>query len=454
MWGGGDGNWTDANWTGGTGTGGAPGAGDAVVLPNTTGTITVTGDSGLVYDYLRQAGGVLTIEPAGKLEFSGMIQTGRNPDAAAGSVLNLAGELLVGGGFDIGFDVTPATVSITDSAVLRVGANMDTWWADGAALDVTGGNADVEIGGTFYIGTGAAMNVNIDSSSFSTFFVPGTANFPGGNGTLNVSFVDGFTPAVGTSWVLFDAATRSGTIPIVNVPDFGFGTQLGVNYSQGGTLGELVTLDFENTLNLKVLSDGSAVIENPAAGAADLDVDGYLIRSESDSLNATGFTGLGEAGWLPAVSPSQNDGVLSETNLNSSTTFTGAAAYDIGQIFNTTEGVQDLVFELHLAGGGTIPGTVQYVVEEFLPGDFDKNGAVDGNDFLAWQSNFLTESGATQAQGDADGNGTVDGNDFLLWQANFGSGAGGGAGGGAIPEPTAGLLLVLAAGCVVARRGR
>ena len=89
--------------------------------------------------------------------------------------------------------------------------------------------------------------------------------------------------------------------------------------------------------------------------------------------------------------------------------------------------------------------------DDFTPGDFDKNGVVDGNDFLAWQANFGLAEGATQAQGDADGNGVVDGNDFLLWQANFGSGAGAGA--AAVPEPAGlALLTILLAGCAALRR--
>ena len=54
------------------------------------------------------------------------------------------------------------------------------------------------------------------------------------------------------------------------------------------------------------------------------------------------------------------------------------------------------------------------------PSDFDRDGDVDGQDFLIWQTNFPTESGATEDTGDADQDGDVDGEDFLLWQQNFG----------------------------------
>ena len=51
-----------------------------------------------------------------------------------------------------------------------------------------------------------------------------------------------------------------------------------------------------------------------------------------------------------------------------------------------------------------------------LPGDFDIDGDVDGNDFFRWQKNFSTLDGtASLSNGDANGNGNVDGDDFLIW---------------------------------------
>ena len=93
-------------------------------------------------------------------------------------------------------------------------------------------------------------------------------------------------------------------------------------------------------------------------------------------------------------------------------------------------------------------------LDQFDPADFNKDGLVDGDDFLIWQTGFGTETGATQADGDADGDGAVDGNDFLIWQTGFGSGVPG-SGAAAIPEPAAGLLALVAALCAwFARRGR
>lgn len=52
-----------------------------------------------------------------------------------------------------------------------------------------------------------------------------------------------------------------------------------------------------------------------------------------------------------------------------------------------------------------------------LPGDFDKNDAVDGADFLAWQRSF---GSTTELSADGSLNGTVDADDLAIWKANFG----------------------------------
>ena len=79
-----------------------------------------------------------------------------------------------------------------------------------------------------------------------------------------------------------------------------------------------------------------------------------------------------------------------------------------------------------------------------LDADFDRDGDVDGEDFLIWQDGFGIPQGALPYDGDADRDGDVDGEDFLYWQLEFGSNAvaiGGGTRG--IPEPHAAVLLTL-----------
>ncbi|MEO2046672.1 MAG: GH25 family lysozyme [Pirellulales bacterium] len=54
-----------------------------------------------------------------------------------------------------------------------------------------------------------------------------------------------------------------------------------------------------------------------------------------------------------------------------------------------------------------------------LPGDFNQDRDVDGDDLSTWQSDFGTASDATTSNGDADGDSKVDGADFLIWQRNL-----------------------------------
>lgn len=51
----------------------------------------------------------------------------------------------------------------------------------------------------------------------------------------------------------------------------------------------------------------------------------------------------------------------------------------------------------------------------FFPGDFNQDGAVDGQDFAIWEDRYGIDAG-----GDADGDGDTDGADFLIWQQNNG----------------------------------
>jgi hypothetical protein len=75
-----------------------------------------------------------------------------------------------------------------------------------------------------------------------------------------------------------------------------------------------------------------------------------------------------------------------------------------------------------------------------IPGDFNGDGNVDGVDFVTWQGNFPTGSGASLAQGDADGDGDVDGADFVVWQTNFPFPSSPGA--SPVPEPGAVTTLI------------
>ncbi|MCC7087123.1 MAG: PEP-CTERM sorting domain-containing protein [Pirellulales bacterium] len=100
----------------------------------------------------------------------------------------------------------------------------------------------------------------------------------------------------------------------------------------------------------------------------------------------------------------------------------------------------NLSIDYGTGAGSAIVLTVDSLVASH-PGDFNGDGSVDGADFVAWQTNFPTASGATLGQGDANGDGAVDGADFVIWQTHFPYTPGPGT--MPVPEPTAILLASL-----------
>ena len=70
-----------------------------------------------------------------------------------------------------------------------------------------------------------------------------------------------------------------------------------------------------------------------------------------------------------------------------------------------------------------------------VPGDFDYDGVVDGNDFLVWQQSL---GSTTSLAADGNDDGVVDGADLAIWKEHFGAGGGSGlATNSVVPEPTA-----------------
>lgn len=90
-----------------------------------------------------------------------------------------------------------------------------------------------------------------------------------------------------------------------------------------------------------------------------------------------------------------------------------------------------------------------------VPGDVDRNGQVEGLDFLSLQRGLGTPLGATLSDGDTNGDGKVDGADIPIWENNYGTLASVVAPITAVPEP--GTLTSLVCGLfffVLGRRQR
>ncbi len=143
------------------------------------------------------------------------------------------------------------------------------------------------------------------------------------------------------------------------------------------------------------------------------------------ALNATvsddGQTSPVVCTWSVLAAPT--NGVVTITNANSASTtasFNRVGTYTLQ--LDANDGA------LHAAA------TMTVTTQEDPRADFDKNGVVDGLDFLTWQRNYnhgTAASGApildsnfsdpnyAKANGDANGDGKVDGQDFLIWQQDY-----------------------------------
>ena len=101
--------------------------------------------------------------------------------------------------------------------------------------------------------------------------------------------------------------------------------------------------------------------------------------------------------------------------------------------------------------------TVTGVRSTLLVGDFNADRIVDADDLATWQTAYGVDGAA-----DADGDGDSDGGDFLAWQRGLGNAGAPGATfspaaivyyqtplAGAVPEPAAIALAVLAGGVAV-----
>lgn len=90
-----------------------------------------------------------------------------------------------------------------------------------------------------------------------------------------------------------------------------------------------------------------------------------------------------------------------------------------GRVFPENLAVVD--GKLFLTATGEFSGRELWVAELPPRGDYDRDGQVDGRDFLAWQRAHGAVVSPSGSGADGDRNGVVDAGDLAVWQANFGT---------------------------------
>ena len=181
--------------------------------------------------------------------------------------------------------------------------------------------------------------------------------------------------------------------------------------------------NYPHVLRNNISLSGSVTIYGP--------VDDAYNTWNGISVDAGDFLSLDDSG---ATGPRQADGSLPQLDFLrlAADSHLIDAGVDVGLPYNGT--APDL---------GAYESTPEVV---YLPGDFDENTSVDGADLARWVAGFGMTAGAVHGDGDANSDGAVFGDDFLAWQRDVGAAAAVAA----VPEPLAVNLAIVALGALLA----
>ncbi len=192
------------------------------------------------------------------------------------------------------------------------------------------------------------------------------------------------------------------------------------------------------------------------------------IRLGAFPINA----GIGAVGYAPPPNGGNLEGDVL-LNANSTFFFDDGAEGELIDVFNDFEGLvlHELGHAIGLAHSDAqsvmsvnydvykyvnrILDTDDLAAAQFLYGpallaDFDHDNVVDDDDLAIWKTGFGIFSNVTQAMGDANRNGQIDGADFLIWQREATIAAAPPS--TAIPEPSTITILVAGLALFLVRR--
>jgi len=270
------------------------------------------------------------------------------------------------------FTATSIQVSGSANSLLKLGGTT----AGTASLTLSGGTQISR--GARIIGPDVAFNTpgllltptttliaEITGGTHSAIQVANTANL---NGVLKVEF-NGHAPTPGESWDIVDAGeliNNFHTIDTSAVAAQDPGVGFIVLQQAGGNNGNVVRLKLDAQLLLSVdRRTGSTTINNLTPDGP-VDLDAYAIRSPSGLLDSSvgwqSFQDGGQLGWQETIN-SDNFGLI-ESNIAGSRIIGPETSIAIGEPYNSPTALeepgQDLSFEYHMAGAGTVQGAVEY----------------------------------------------------------------------------------------------
>ena len=302
--------------------------------------------------------------------------------------------------------------------------------------DVSGGGAGI-VFNDLVTGIGSANNVTYNGGfspghSPAEVFLRGTANLaasntlfielggltPGGqfdrlastgtvnvDGTLDVSFINGFTPAAGHSFEIIGATAVNGTFDTANLPTLPLGLDWNVIYAADSVTLNVFALP--TFLTTAAINGGPPNPNRSGIGTLGLTFDLPVNVAGVTTLTIFNHT-TGMPVDVSSASLTGNGSPIVTWNLSSLTLPDGRYTAELirAQV-NTTVGgplAQAVAFEFHV-----------------LSGDIDGNGRVNLDDTVPLSLNLGAIGMAPYSDGDGDGNGRVDLDDTVPLSLNLGA---------------------------------
>jgi hypothetical protein len=353
--------------------------------------------------------------------------------------LNLKDGGVIGRYFEAGaFDGTSADIEVNIS-----GGSVDRYFKayDGSVVNISGGSVAVAFransgsevnisGGSVDESFNAFSEVNISGGSVGDFFWANTGSVV----NLSNGSVDDFLDANSGSVVNISGGTVGSFLDAKN------GSV--VNLS-GGTVGNFVTANSGSVVNLSGSSVGSFFNANSGSvvNISDGSVGRLFAANSGSEVNISG----GSVGDFFCANSGSEVNLFGTEYMLDSIDITAMLTPNIPHTVNyrnvTLSGLLDVGFPFSfnldsesVIGKDYFDSSALLTITLMLPGDFDGDGIVDGEDFLLWQRDPTVGL-------------------LSVWEANYGMGVPFSEISAAVPEPTT-FTLALAALCLaMSRRG-